>query len=479
MGLFKTGLITFFAFTLIPLVIHAEQESKSQKLHAIYLMQTEEVETAIEKYQEIVRKEGPDFEILRHMSLLLLKQGIKKKDLESTLLSIYGAGLALNSSSLEILEEGLFSENPQIQVMALYFISQLNDDRSNELLQVAMNSPFLITRIEACFHMAVRKHPYAIANIEALMQRLPPFFKPFFPPLFAMVGTSDAISELNKLIEDPLPAVRVEAINSLVQFQRDDFIPLIRKHLTHSNIAEKEACAYALGLLKDTNSSPELKKIAEGSMENVKLAALKALYLLGDFSVQKEIEAMAKEQNLFAIAYLGEIPGFENLLAELISSSNLHVRINAALSLLHRKDRRCIGVLREIFLTDTRDLAFQISSSLGRSHRCIKAVPSAQQRCEDPLFDADISLGLRENFLSEAYHLPEDDFLKIARMIFDAKQNDLLPHLISLLENLQTEKTILLLKEQSQKMGAPLIRDYANLALFRLNEEGPYEEYVI
>jgi len=34
------------------------------------------------------------------------------------------------------------------------------------------------------------------------------------------------------------------------------------------------------------------------------------------------------------------------------------------------------------------------------------------------------------------------------------------------------------LKEGSQKLAAPLIRDFCRLALFRLKEEGPYEEYV-
>ena len=50
------------------------------------------------------------------------------------------------------------------------------------------------------------------------------------------------------------------------------------------------------------------------------------------------------------------------------------------------------------------------------------------------------------------------------------------PLLIKLLCNMQTPATIALLKEQQQKTGAPFIRNYCNLALFIINEEGPYEE---
>ena len=64
-------------------------------------------------------------------------------------------------------------------------------------------------------------------------------------------------------------------------------------------------------------------------------------------------------------------------------------------------------------------------------------------------------------------------------MIFQSRQNDLIPTLIRFLENLQTKNAIDLLKEQAETMGAPFIRDYCNLALFRLKEEGPYEARVI
>jgi len=456
----------------------AVEDLSLEKKHALYLMHIAHVDEAITKYQEIVKTSGPDFEILRQLGFSLMKQGAKK-DPESRLLAVFGSGMAGSSASLEILEEGLSSEEPQTQLAALFFIAQINDDYSDELLLRAMGSEFLSTRLEACFHMAAKKHPYAIGHIEALMYRLPPFFKPFFPQLFALIGNNEAMGPLRRFLSDPAVAVRIETIHSLVQFGRDDFIPLIRKRLTHSSNAEQEACAFALGALRDSSAELELKKISRASGENTKLAALKSLYQLGHVSAGLEIEQMAKERNLFAIASLGGIPGAEDTLAELLYDKNIQVRINAALCLLQRRDRRCLPALKEIFIGDPRDLAIQPHHSLGKAHQSIQVVSSAYQHSKDPLFDPAISLALRENFLTLALHLEELDFLQIARMIVDAKQNDLIPHLIKLLENLQTEQSIAFLRAQTQKAGAPLIRDYCNLALFRLKEEGPYEENLI
>jgi hypothetical protein len=47
---------------------------------------------------------------------------------------------------------------------------------------------------------------------------------------------------------------------------------------------------------------------------------------------------------------------------------------------------------------------------------------------------------------------------------------------VKCLETLKSPATIQLLKEEQQKAGSPLIRNYCNLALYRLQEEGPYAQ---
>ncbi|HSX27024.1 MAG TPA: hypothetical protein VLE89_08495, partial [Chlamydiales bacterium] len=449
------------------------------KLHALYLMQQNQVEEAIARYREHTQSTGRnDFEILQQMGLILLQKGIQSDDPQTFLMTLFGAGLSGSVGALEILEKGLNNPDPQIQLLSLHFIAKVDDDRTNELLNRAMTSDYLAIRMEAAYYMAQRKHPHAVGQIEGLMFRLPPQFKPYFPSLFALLGTSDATHSLKRLIEDTDPQVRVESILNVARLGRDDFLPSLRKRLSHTHVAELEATAFALGVLKDSSSTKKLKKLASSSTESVRLAASIALLQFGDRTFVPQIEEMAKRSNLFAIAALGRISETEETLARLVRSGDLQVRLNAAIALLQRRDPRCVHALAELLIEDSRDLAFHPFNSVGRTLVSYKAIPSAELHAKDPTIDLSYSQAIREHLLREAIHLPEAQFLQLARLIFNRQQYDLVPTLITLLENLQTENAIALLKEGAAKLSAPLIRDYCHLSLYRLKQEGPYEEYI-
>lgn len=450
------------------------------KLHALYLMQQGQVEESIARYREYTDLTGRnDFEVLQTLGLILLQKGSQSADPQTFMMTLLGAGLSGSREALDIVEKGLFHPDPQIQLLSLHFIAKFDDDRTAELFNRAMSSDFLGIRMEAAFYMAQTKHPHAVGQIEGLMYRLPPAFKPYFPSLFALLGTNDGTSALRRLIEDPDPQTRIESILHVARLGRDDFLPALRKRLTHTHIAELEAVAFAMGALKDSHSIPRLKKLALSPTDTVRLAASFALFQLGDRSYVPTIISMAEQSNLFAIASLGAISETEEILAKLVLSSDLQVRLNAAVSLLQRRDPRCLDALTEILITDARDLAFYPFQSVGRTLSAIKAVPSAEMHAKDPTVNLNYSLAMREHMLKEAMNLPEEAFLKLARRIFMRAQSDLVPTTIALLENLQTEKAIALLKEGSEKTTSALIRDYCHLALFRLKQEGPYEEHVM
>lgn len=456
--------------------LHANEEIK---LHALYLMQQNHIEESLGRYREFSSQTGRhDFDVLQKMGLILLQKGIQSDNPQVFLMTLLGAGLSGSAGALEILEKGLLCPDPQIQLLSLHFIAQFEDDKTSELLNKAMSSDHLSTRMEAAFYMAQRKHPLAVGQIEGLMFRLPPLFKPYFPSFFAILGTIDATKTLHRLIEDPDPQVRVESILNVAKLGRDDFLPVLRKRLAFSHVAELEAAAFSIGVLRDSSSSAKLKKLTHSSVDSVRLAAARAFFHLGDRNFIPLIEEMAKKQNLFAISTLGEIPGTEETLAALVGSKDLQVRINAAIALLQRRDVRCLPALSEILLLDGRDLAFHPFPTIGRSQSAIKAVPSAELRAKDPTLNLSFSVAIREHLLRESAHLPEEHFLTLARQIFQRQQNDLIPILIHLLENLRTEGAIALLKEGTNKISSPLIRDYCYLSLYRLKEEGPYEEYM-
>lgn len=456
------------------------QLTAADREHVAYLMQSKEIDAAVELYEEYKADLGRhDFEILQRMALIILEQGVRSSDHEIQLLSLFGASIAGLESSIDILEQGIRSINGETQMASIQFLARMQDDRCDELLTKAMASPFLMARMEAGFHLATRKHRKAAGHIEALMYRIPHEFWFYFPQFFALIGTSDAITILRQLMEDRFSMVRVEAILCAARYGRDDLLPKIRAHATHLGTDEQEAAAAALGILKDSKSIPQLQKLSCASRVNIQLAALRSLYNLGDSSALEKILPIAKSGNLFAIQLLGEMQGSEESLAELVRSDNIHIRINAAIALLKRRDVRSLPVIEEILLRDTRDLGFQPQASLGRSMTAWKVVPSLEHHQKSLPYDlCGISLNLREQLLIQCLELPQNDFLYIAHRIFDMRQYDLVPLLVSLLENHQSEETVKLLIQKAHQAGAPHIRAYCNLSLYRLNQPGPYEQAI-
>ncbi|PIS02976.1 MAG: hypothetical protein COT85_02805 [Chlamydiae bacterium CG10_big_fil_rev_8_21_14_0_10_42_34] len=475
MGLSKVHLILLCSASLL----FAANEVEEIKLHSLYLMQQNQIAESIEKYREFAEISGRhDFEALQQMGLILLQKGIQSEDSQTFMMTLFGAGLSGSANALEILERGVSHPDPQVQLLSLHFIAKFEDDRASEIFHRAMSSDFLAIRMEAAFYMAQRKHPHAVGQIEGLMYRLPPAFKPYFPSLFALLGTSDATHTLKRLIEDIDPQTRIESILNVARLGRDDFLPLLRKRLTHTHIAELEATTFAIGALKDSNSIPRLKKLTDSPTDTIRIAAAIALFHLGDRSHVPMIVELAEQSNLFAISALGPISGTEETLAALIKSDDFQVRLNAAIALLQRRDNRCIPVISEMLIEDARNLAFHPFNSLGRTLSAFKAVPSAELRAKDPTLNLSYSLAIREHMLRETIHLPEADFLKLAKKILTSGQGDLVPTTIALLESLQTDGAIEVLKNGAEKISYPLIRDYCHLALYRLKQDGPYEEYV-
>jgi HEAT repeat protein len=441
----------------IPLLAANDRGAKRQVL---YMLQHVNIETALEGYQQYFSQSGThDNPVIFSMTL-------------------FGAGLSGSAGALEILEKGLTYPDPQIQMIALHFINQINDDRTDDLLNAAMRSDFLSTRMEAAFYMSQKKHPRAVGQIEALMERLPPIFRPLFPSLFAMIGTRDATQSLQRLLDDVDPNVRVESILNIARQNRDDLLASVRKLLSRSNIDELEAAIYAIGSLKDSKSLARLKRLVRSPSDNIKIAAILALQELGERSDEGILIELAVKGNIYAIAALSHSPASADHLAKMAQSPDLQIRLNASVSLLQLKDSRCLKGIEEILISDERDLAFYLIPSVGRTIAAWKAVSSAELQNKDPALDLSLTLSLREQLLRQAIYLPSEDFLALARRLIDCRQNDLIPCLMALLEGLRTPDAIMLLKDSCKQIHAPLIRDFSHVVLFNLKEEGPYREYL-
>lgn len=469
----KTRVAFTFFLLVMPWMLVAEHHEDANQ--ALYLIQAGQTEKGIDAYREYQAKRGKhDFEVVQQIGLILLDQGFRSRNPEIQLLTLFGAGISANEKALYILEDTLTAPQPELQLIAMNFLARYQNDDIEDALRRLMGSPYPILRLEAAFHLAEKKSPAATGQIESLMHKMPDEIAIVFPKLFAMIGTPQATKILRKLLVHPNEHVRVQAILSASEFGRDDLLPQIRTLSTQHGHSQQEACAIAFGELKDESSVPRLQALARSGSHGVQLAALQALYRLGRKEVREDIERLAKENDPFAITALGEIPGSEPLLRQLVRSPNISIRANAALALLDRQDPACLMPLTEVLIKDSRDLVFVKIGSMGKGLSTWKAVPSARQNFEDTPVVFELAFQMREASLRKALELPEADFLKLAASIFESHQNDLVPALVELLENLETPDAVALLKKHQQKAGAPLIRNYCNLALYKMKVEGPY-----
>ncbi|CCB86874.1 MULTISPECIES: HEAT repeat domain-containing protein [Parachlamydia] len=467
----------FSIFSLFACFAVYSQTDSPQKKQVLYFMQRGNTQQALSLYRQICDETGKhDFELLEQVGLILLDQGLRTRDPEVQLLTMFGAGMATNDKTLYMLEEGLKSPNPMLQLISLNLLASSFDDEADDVLMHAMLSNELLIRLEAAFQLARKKHPQAVSQIESLMYKVPDALHPLFPQLFALAGNAEAFQIIRKLMASPNQDTRLSAIHCAAKAGRDDFLPQIRILASQHDVRQQEICAYVLGMLKDEQAIPLLEKLAQSGTISIRLAALNALYELGHKEACEGIVAAAKIQNPYAFTLLGDIKGYESTLYELSKSGSAVIKLNACLSLLRQGDRRCLPFLADILLQDSRDLAFVKANSPGSSLFYWKIIPSAHHNLANNPSAYELSVSMREQVLVETLDLPEEDFLDIATVLFEKEQNDLIPCLVDLLENVQTPKAVELLKRFQQKAGAPLIRNYCNLALYKLKIPGPYEE---
>lgn len=444
----------------------------------LFLLHRGELTDAIDLYQASIEGNHHNHEAIEQLCQIILEQGCRAQDPEIQLMTIFGAGIAANEKVLHIIEEAVKSSPPPIQLAALNLLVRSQYDGVEDSLRYALRSPHLILRLEALFHLAENKNPKTASYAESLMALVNEELLPIFPEIFVEVGDAPSGRMLKRMISHPQEDVRIATVLALAKHRRDDFLPKIRILATHHSPRQLEVCAYALGILKDETSIPRLQQLTTSSHENVRLAALVALYQLGRKEAQLAIEKMALAENLFAIAALEHISGCEGTLERLMRSSNPHIRINATLGLLAKQDARCQANLSEILLKDSRDYAFAKTYSQGHSASAWKVISCAQQKAEEMPALHELSLAIKKATLVQAVELDEKLFLQIADAILSHRQNDLVPTLMQLLENKQTPAAIALLKKYQQQAGAPLIRQYCNLTLYKLKEEGAYEKLI-
>lgn len=472
---------SFFFFTSLMLISFsflAGEEidlSKHNQGRILFLLQQGEHAQGIKLYQEKFQATGKhDFELLHQIGLRILDYGFRLHDPEAQLLALFGASVSAHEDVHYILEESLKSSYPIIQLVALNALAQFQNDRADQAMMRGLGAQSIEVRYEAAHQLCKKKHPLAVSQTESLMYKSPAVALPLYPPLFALIGDIHSTRILKKLFNQSSPDVRLAVILSVAKSQRDDLLPQIRQQATQLQFALQEACAYTFGVLKDEEALTKLEKLAQSQYPTVALAAQISLYQLGHLEAIKAIELAASQGDLFAISALGSIPDKSQALLPLLNNANMQVRFNALIALLEQHHPRALQLVKEIVIRDKQDLAFTQIKSPGKTLKAWKVTPSASQLLKDDAKAYLTHLELKEDLLEKVCVLSQPQFIALAHQIFEKQQNDLIPHTAKLLEHLNTNEALACLKLHQQQLGAPLVRQYCNLALYRLQEPGPY-----
>jgi len=476
MGLYRIATIICLC-QLFPLWgIDSPTEISKWQNHILYVSNAGRIPESIQLYRAYTERTGcQDFELLSQMCLAIMNQGARSEDPELNLLSFFGAGICLNEHAVPILESGLMSSNPQLQIVCLNFLSQVQHERADQTIKLLFRAPNPIIQLEAAYCLAKKKHPHALSQTEALMAKFPDAVKVVFPTIFSCIGTPRANNILRQLLNDPNEKVRIESILAAIEFDRDDFLPQIRRLSKHTNPLQQEACAMALGHFRDEKSAAHLELLVQSPSPFVTVAAAHALYRLGRKPYAQVLLEAAKEKFPFGVYLLKDVKEAKHELVRLTTSREPDIQLNATVALLAHRDPRCISSLKKVLTTPSHKLVMKAYSP-ARALMFLKYVSPASLGDEQAAVAVQVSKGVKSKLLEEAMNLPENQFLELADAIFRSESTDLIPHLVRLLENIHSEQSITLLKKYQQKIGAPLVRNYCNLALFRIREPGPYEQ---
>lgn len=458
----------------------ASESFPSDRDLAFYSSPGKNLNQALAEYNQMVRHGGMhDYDFLQKLGLKLLEESKSEIDPHSQLLSIYGASIAKNQKLLPLLERGLSSESPQVQLASIRALAEYHDDQADRILLKGLRSNYLEVCFETTFMLAINKHPEAMGYIEALMNKVPPQLHFLFPSLYAILDTPQSAKGLRKFFQHKDPMVRVEAILSSAKLNRQDLISDLRSLSKQDDLTQLEAVAFTLGLLQDEGSCETLERLAKNPSEHVALSALCALYMLGRTDVITEIERYAAQGNIFAIHILRDCQCDEKVLERLVYHENEGVRLNAALALLKKKNPLCLQEIRNLLTPkDPARIVLPVHSP-GRALLAKSwALKSASAARENPYL-TEFSNQIRVEVLNECMELTESLFLTLASEIIDTHQHDLIPQVISLVQSLKTTHSIALLKEWQKKPGHPYLRAWSNLALFNLDQEGPWKENIL
>jgi HEAT repeat protein len=411
---------------------------------------------------------------LEELSAQLFQKLATSNDPDTVIMTLFATASCHHPLSRTISRELIRAEHPIIQLAAVQALCTLNTSDADYILTEALRSDYPVIRLEAGWRIACKRSHDAFFHIDALSHKLPDVFLSYMPELFAIEGSLGSLHRLRQLLFDPQEEVVIETLMAIGHHTISSMAPLIVSMEPHSP-AVLEAQAFALRICDTEIAREKLRKLTIHKNPCVQIQAALSLIFLHETTYQSTINDLAKSGNLFAIAALGSCP--ETLSDLDLKNQSRASQANLVLSLLNKKEARCIPELKTLlFLPDDQMLYESPSVGHSLSYWDIVSIGAFDTALWPTMKEQ--SLVTKESLLIQTLELNEASFEDVSATVFAEGYVDLYPCLLQLLENQRSEATIHLLRQEANRVGAPYNRAFATLALVRLGIETNEEELV-
>ncbi|WP_100934070.1 HEAT repeat domain-containing protein [Candidatus Chlamydia corallus] len=476
MGLFYLTLLGFLFCSLPVSLVAKFPESVS---HKILYISTQSIQQALEIYLDALDTYADhDFFVLRKIGEDCLKQGIRSSDPQTRKSTIIGAGLAGSSEALDVLSQAMETPDPLQQLLVLSAVSGHLGKTSDELLFKALASPYPIIRLEAAYRLANLKNTRVIDHLHSFIHKLPEEIQCLSAAIFLCLETEESDAYIRDLLAAKKSSIRSATALLIGEYQQKRFLPTLRNLLTSASPQDQEAVLYALGKLKDGQSYYNIKKQLQKTDIDVTLAAAQALIALGKeedaLPVIKKQALEERPRALYALRHLPSEIGIPIALPIFLKTKNSETKLNAALALL---ELGCDAPELIEYITDwlvephyneTLTLSFSKGHTLQNWKRVSIIVPQDRQEKERLLSTARV---VEEQILTFLFRLPKEAYLPCIYKLLASQKTQLAATAISFLSHISNQKALDLLFQAAKLPGEPIIRAYADLAIYNLTKD--------
>jgi HEAT repeat protein len=461
---------------LLVVILSSATFPQEEATRILYLMHRQKCKEALLHYLSITETtQEHDFSLLQEAALAMLREGAKQEDAQVQLMCLLASSICRDPTLLFIHKQALNSNDLQLQLASISVLGQMVDEAADELLFSALSSPFLITRLEALFHLARRGHIDIFEKMQSLFAKCPPLARPLFAQIVTLIDTQQGDRFIKQLLLDADIEVRIEALRQVSEKKLDQFLPQVQRLAKQNHISQQEAALIALSSLSDSEAVHIFETAQTSIHKEVSLAALVGLHRLGHKEALLALKERARKEDLFAIWSLANShdQGTRELLYTLATqSTSMDVRLNALLVLVQLKDASVFPLIDVFLFRTASDLGFHTLLSPGRCFKAYQIIPSATQNEKYYPTLSQTGSALKQALLVHLLEIDEAEFIKLAKRIIIEQQKELIPLTVQLLENIHNEDVITFLEKYSLCSSSPLVRGFCALALYRLDPTG-------